>query len=157
MKIALLILLNLVALPAWSTPSHCDQYKEVKARLAGVREQDVDRLIQDTEWLDEHYERKDRQGLGLNILKLMVMGINWSSFIFIPTRVETATMTGYYSRNPENFVRFLQLETRFACNYLRMSGSDADRLRAVTHEAWRKINRNYINQVIRRNDQAHRR
>ena len=152
-----LMLLLMSTTSAWARPTPCNQYKEVKARLAGVREQDVDRLIQDTVWLDDYYDRKDRQGLGLNILKLMVMGVNWSSFIFIPTRVESATVTGMYASNPENFVRFLRLETRFACRYLAMPDRDADRLRAVTLEAWRKINSSYVREMIRRNDEAHRR
>lgn len=150
------ILLLLSTTSAWAVPSPCDQYKQVKARLAGVRYEDVDRLIQDTEWLDEHYERKDRQGLGFNILKLMVMGVNWSSFIFIPTRVESATVTGMYASNPENFARFLRIETEFACRYLAMPGRDSDRLRAVTREAWTKINSAYVKNMIRRNAEARR-
>jgi len=156
MKILLMLLLINVT-SAWATPTPCNQYKEVKARLAGVREQDVDRLIQDTEWLDEHYDRADRRGLGFNVLKIMVMGISWTTFTFMPTRVESATATGMYASNPENFVRFLHLGTRFACRYLAMTDRDSMRLRAVTHEAWTKINSRYVREMIRRNDEAHRR
>jgi hypothetical protein len=152
-----LMLLLLSTTSAWATPNSCDQYKQVKARLAGVRYEDVDRLIQDTEWLDEHYDRADRRGLGFNIFKLMVMGVNWSSFIFIPSRVESATVTGMYASNPENFVHFLRLETRFACRYLAMTDRDSMRLRAVTHEAWTKINSRYVRDMIRRNSEAQRR
>lgn len=107
--------------------------------------------------LAEHYERRDRQGLGLNILKLMMMVVNWSSFIFIPNRVASATATGMYASNPENFIRFLRLETEFACRYLAMPGKDGDRLRAVTREAWTKINSTYVREMIRRNAEARRR
>ena len=152
----LLALLLLSMTSAWAAPAPCEQYKQVKARLAGVRYQDVDRLIRDTEWLDEHYDRADRRGLGFNILKIMVMGVNWSSFLFIPTRVESATATGMYASNPENYTRFLRLDTEFACRYLAMPDRDADRLRAVTREAWSKINSRYVSEMVRRNDEAHR-
>lgn len=148
-KIIAIILLICWTQSSWASLSPCDKYKQIKARLAHAEVEYIDDLIRHNEWLDERYNRDNRRGVTINVLRIMILGVNWSSFIFIPTRAETATRTGYYSRNPENFIKFMQIETRHACQYLAMPDRDADRLRAITHEAWRKLTPQAIRNLSR--------
>jgi hypothetical protein len=138
-KLIVLILSTCFAHSTWAALSPCDKYKQIKSRLAHAEVEYIDDLIRHNEWLDERYDRANRRGVTLNVLRIMIMGVNWTSFLFIPTRAETATRTGYFSRNPENFINFLQIDTRHACQYLAMPDRDADKLRAINHEAWRKL------------------
>lgn len=146
--VALLLCLGFV-LPAWASLTPCQKYQVVKQRLARAQVEHIDDLIRHNEWQDERYSRQDRRGTSLNVLRIMIFGVNWSTFIFMPTRVESATRTGYYSQNPENFIRFLQIDTRHACQYLAMPDREAESLRAITHEAWVKLTPSKMREISR--------
>ena len=135
------------SLPSWANLSSCLKYQQVKARIAHAEAEYIDDLIRHNEWQDERYSRQDRRGTTMNVLRIMIFGVNWSTFTFMPTRLASATRTGFYSQNPENFMRFLQIETRFACQYLAMPDREADDLRAITHEAWVKLTPERIRRI----------
>jgi hypothetical protein len=139
MKYITLLLIASFSLPSWARLSSCLKYQQVKARLAHAQVEYIDDLIRHSEWQDERYARQDRRGTTINTLRILIFGVNWTTFTFMPTRVASATRTGYYSSNPENFMKFLQIETRHACLYLSMTDREAADLRAITHEAWVKL------------------
>jgi hypothetical protein len=150
MKSLTLTLLICFSFSSWASLSSCEKYQQVKARLAHAQVEYIDDLIRHNEWQDERYSRQDRRGTTINTLRIMIFGVNWSTFTFMPTRVASATRTGYYSSNPENFMKFLQIETRHACQYLSMTDREAGDLRAITHEAWTKLTPERIRRISQR-------
>jgi hypothetical protein len=147
MKYITLLLIASFSLPSWARLSSCLKYQQVKARLAHAQVEYIDDLIRHNEWQDERTSRQDRRGTTINTLRIMIFGVNWTTFTFMPTRLASATRTGFYSQNPQNYIKFLQLETRFACQYLAMPDREAGDLRSITHEAWVKLTPERIRRI----------
>lgn len=126
------------------TNPYCEDHRKIKALMVKLNQGQVDRILPNAEWLDEKYRKKDRQQaagiVAKTVVLLLLKRLSALSYIFEPTRTGVATFTGMYISNPENFSRFLDLPTRSACNYLSMSGREADTLRDLTHEVWINLN-----------------
>lgn len=125
---------------AAKTNPYCRDFQNIKNLGLELSKKEVDRVLPRADWLDERYRREDRKDAGMTVAKTVFMvaigRLSWFTYAMIPTRAEAATMTGMYSRNPENYAKFLNLSTENACFYLSMPDSDADRLREITRELW---------------------
>lgn len=137
-----MLLISTSAFAAKTNP-YCRDFQNIKNLRLELSKKDVDRVLPRAEWLDDAYRKKDRKEAGMTVAKTVFMvaigRLSWFTYAIIPTRAEAATMTGMYSRNPENFSKFLDLSTDQACFYLSMPDSDADRLREITREMWAQL------------------
>ena len=142
MKRTLLVLSLMVSSLSYAAKEnpYCRDFKNIQKLRLELSKHDVQRILPRAEWLDDSYRKEDRKDaavtIGKTIVLVAIQRLSWFSYVIIPTRAEAATMTGYYSRNPENFSKFLDLKPDSACSYLRMADSDADRLRDITRDLW---------------------
>ncbi len=144
-----LFLATVLALVAW-TQAHatrrlpsCNQFDRVQTVLRTHGADAIERMVPGFQWLDSRYRDQDRTIWGLNITKTVVLAVigraNWASFVFMPNRAEAATMTGFYTRTPENFASFLLLNSRQACNYLSMTDRSATDLRHLVRTLYARV------------------
>lgn len=105
----------------------------------------VDRILPHAEWMDEKFRRQDQKQAaivgGKTVVLLLLKRLTPLAYIFEPTRVGDGTITGMYARNPENYSRFLRLDSKSACAYLSMGGAGAEALRDITHQLWVTLDR----------------
>lgn len=124
---------------------YCQDFNRIKATMAKLDKQAVDRVLPRADWLDEKYRKKDRNKVimiaGKTVVLALLKRLSFLSYVFEPTRAGVSSFTGYYVSSPENFARFLELSPRSACNYLSMGDSHADTLRELTHEVWINLER----------------
>lgn len=143
----LLILMTLVfttsALAARNP--YCEDHRKIKTIMVKINQGQVDRILPNADWLDEKFRKQDQKKMAGIVAKTVVLlllkRLSALSYIFEPTRVGVATVTGMYISNPDNFSKFLELPTPRACQYLSMSGREADTLRDLTHEVWINLSR----------------
>lgn len=139
MKMITLFLLIFWSLSSLANPA-CGDFVRIKNVMTKLDKGDVGRILPNAEWLDEKYRRQDRMkavGLvGKTVVLLMLKRLTFMSYLFEPTRAGVSSFTGYYVSSPENFVKFLSLESRSACRYLSMGDSHAALLRELTHKTW---------------------
>lgn len=133
----------------WSLSSlaanpYCEDFKKIKNLMVRLDKGNVNRILPNAEWLDEKHRKQDRmQAAGLvgkTVVLLMLKRLTFLSYLFEPTRAGVSSWTGYYVSSPENFVKFLSLESRSACTYLSMNDSHAELLRELTHKTWIELN-----------------
>lgn len=119
---------------------YCEDHRKIKTLMVKLDQGDVDRILPGADWLVEKHRKKNQKQIAGIVAKTVVLGLlkrlSALSYVFEPTRVGVATITGMYASSPENFSKFLALPTPRACQYLSMSGSEADTLRDLTHEVW---------------------
>ncbi len=124
---------------------YCESHRKIKSLMLKLDQGDVDRILPGADWLEEKYRRKNQQQaagvVAKTVVLLLLKRLSALSYVFEPTRVGVATITGMYISNPQNFSKFLELPTPRACPYLSMSGSEADTLRELTHEVWLNLSR----------------
>lgn len=124
---------------------YCEDHRKIKTVMVKLNQGDVDRILPRADWLDEKFRRKDQRQMagivGKTVVLLLLKRLSALSYVFEPTRVGVATVTGMYISNPGNFSKFLELPTARACQYLSMSGREADTLRELTHEVWLNLSR----------------
>lgn len=144
-KLLILITLVFATSALASRNPYCEDHRKIKTVMIKLNQGDVDRILPGADWLDEKYRRQDqKQAAGIvakTVVLLLLKRLTALSYIFEPTRVGVATFTGMYISNPENFAKFLDLPTARACQYLSMSGREADTLRDLTHEVWINLSR----------------
>lgn len=124
---------------------YCEDFKKIKSVMTRLDSQSVDRVLPGADWLDEKYRKQDRNKVimiaGKTVVLVLLKRLSFLSYVFEPTRAGVSSFTGYYVSSPENFAKFLALESRSACSYLSMGDRHADILRDLTHEVWINLDR----------------
>lgn len=123
----------------------CGEFRYIQRTMKAIDAKSVDRVLPNVDWLDVRYRREDRIAAGSlvarTVVLLLLQKLTFVSYLFVPSRAEAATVTGSYVRNPQAFLRFLQLPPERACFVLGLGGSDGELLREATHEVYREFRR----------------
>lgn len=123
----------------------CQEFREIKATMTQVDARGINRVLPNAEWLDEKYRRQDNLKVASVIAKTVILTmlkrLSFLSYVFEPTRTGVSSFTGFYVSSPENFVRFLELNPKNACQYLSMNDGHAHTLRELTRDVWFELKR----------------
>lgn len=139
MKVFFILLFISFTAQAHRNP-YCEDFKSIKKLMVKLDKEQVDQILPYADWMDDQFRRQDRKQVtaiaAKTIILMLLKRLSPLAYVFEPTRMGDGTMTGMYARNPENYAKFLQLETQSACGYLSMGGNGADTLRDITHQLW---------------------
>lgn len=123
----------------------CREFQYIQKTMNSINAKSVDRVIPYADWLDVKYRRQDQIQVGGTIARTVILillqRVNVFMYVFTPSRAEAATLSGSYVRNPQSYVRFLQLPSERACRIMRLGGSDTQLLRDVTHDVYLELRR----------------
>lgn len=140
-----LLLTLFISTSTFAANPYCNDFIRIKRTMVQLDKHQVDRILPYADWMDEQYRRKDRKQMATitakTVILLAIKRLTPLAYIFEPTRMGDGTVTGMYARSPENFARFLKLDSTSACSYLSMGGTGADTLRDITHQLWVTLDR----------------
>lgn len=130
---------------AQAQPLYCGFHSDIQDTMNSLTSENIDRLLPHAQWVDETYRNRDHMAAAGQVGKTIVLGIlrraSWFGYAVTPTRVEAASFTAYYARNPENFLKFITLNKRQACMYLSMNDRQAGILRTLTRQLFTELHR----------------
>lgn len=111
--------------------------------MRAIDSQSIDRVIPHADWLDKKHRRQDAVAVGSTVARTVVLillqRVNVFMYVFTPSRAEAATISGSYVRDPQSYVRFLQLTPERACPIMRFGDSPAELLRDINHEVYSEL------------------
>lgn len=135
----------LLSTSAFAGNLYCNDFIRIKRLMVQLDKHQVDRILPYADWMDRQYRRQDQKQaatiVGKTVILTLIKRLTPFAYILEPTRMGDGTVTGMYASSPENFARFLKLDSRSACSYLSMKGTGADTLRDITHQLWVTLDR----------------
>lgn len=143
MKLLSLIGLGLLTLSttvvAGGNP-YCTYFRSIQSTVHQLDGGDVNRILPNADWLENQHRRRDQRAgaiaVGKTVVLLVIGRLSWFSYAITPTALGDGSATGYYSRNPQTFAKFLELNPTHACQYLSAPDRQADLLRKLTRDTY---------------------